>query len=173
MAILFCGSTADIPVMFLGLRGVLSLYFVFFAGFFVDLLSDLFWYVLGHKIGVHRFEKMRLFHQKPERMKMIGRALDKYGMAMLFCSKFVYYLGIPTQIVAGAHKYPFKKMLIANALGNACLLLVVYSLARIFASEIVAEHYLKNAYVAFFLLLVVIIILSLTISKIFGRFFNR
>lgn len=157
IALLFFGSIADVPVMFLATHGVLSVTFVFIAGFLTDLIPDLFWYWLGARIGVERFEKLPFFKQKPERVEAVGRALDKYGAIILFFSKFVYATGVPTQVVAGAHRYPIKKMLLANSLGAACWLIILYSLATAFSSIDLIERYISDAKIAFLVFVVIVI----------------
>ncbi|MEO5635087.1 MAG: VTT domain-containing protein [Candidatus Paceibacterota bacterium] len=165
LVMLFLGNIADVPIMFLGVRGELSLYFVFIASFCTDIFSDLFWYWLGGKIGLSRFERIWFFKGKEEKIETVGKALNRYGFVILFLSKFITTLGVPSQIVAGAHKYPIKKLLLANIVGAASLLLVVYNLARIFASDTVAEKFLKNADLALVLFVSFIVLLHYLISK--------
>src|SRR5262245_56445900 len=110
LGLLFFGSIADVPAMFLGVRGEISLTFVIVVGFATDIASDFFWYWLGARVGVERFERMKFFRTNPERMKIIERALEKYGMILLFASKFIHSFGVPTQIATGVHHYPLRKM---------------------------------------------------------------
>lgn len=158
LALLFVGSIADVPVMFLAVRGMLPLSFVFIVGFLADVIPDFFWYWLGGKIGIERFERLPFLKQKPERMEAVGTALDKYGGLILFGSKFVYAFGIPTQVVAGAHHYSLKKMMAANALGAAGWLALLYYLAKIFNSVDVVEQHLENAKIAFLAFFVIALV---------------
>ncbi len=153
LALLFIGSIADVPAMFLAARGMLPLGFILIVGFLADVLPDFFWYWLGGKIGIHRFSKLKFFRQEPKRLEKVDHAFHTYGGFILFFSKFVYLFGIPSQIVAGMHHYPLKKMVLANALGAASWLAVLYVLARIFSNTEVIETYLtdtKLAFLAFF-----------------------
>lgn len=172
-ALLFIGSIADVPVMFLAERGEIPLSFVFIAGFLADVVPDFFWYWLGKKIGLERFARIPLFQQKPERIQKVDRALHRYGAYILFSSKFAYAFGIPTQIVAGAHRYPLKKFFIANSLGAAGWLVLLYWLAKIFSSIDVIEEHLENAKLAFFVFLVAGIGLYFLIGIPLKRLFNR
>ena len=172
-AILFLGTAADVPVMFLGVQGIISLYFVFIVGFLTDIFSDFFWYWLGQKIGVKRFERIKFFKVKPERMEMVSLALNKYGILMLYCSKFIYSLGVPTQIVAGAHRYSKKKFLLANSLGGMSVLLILYVAAKISPSVELAQSHTRNMYLNMLIFILIIGIFSVLLSKFLKRFFNR
>lgn len=151
LGLLFVGSIADVPAMFLAVRGELPLAFIFIAGFLADVLPDFLWYWLGQKIGIERFSRLRFFRQNPARLSAIGHVLDKRGGIILFGSKFVYAFGIPTQIVAGAHHYDMKKFILANSLGAAGWLLLLYYLAKVFSTVAIVEMYVKDAKIAFLL----------------------
>lgn len=165
IAMLVLGNVANVPLMFLGVRGYLSLSFIFIVGFLTYLLSDLFWYWIGWKIGIEKFERIKFFRQKPERMDMMSRALDKYGILMLYGSKFIYTSGILTQVVAGAHRYSIKKTLLANMLGAVSLLVIMYSLALVFSSELIIDKYLENTQIALLVFFLAITIIHFLISK--------
>jgi membrane protein DedA with SNARE-associated domain len=173
LALLAFGTIADVPVMFLAMRGEISLAFVIIVGFATDIASDFFWYWLGEKIGIERFQKLRFFRNNPERMALVGRALDKYGMLLLFASKFIHSFGVPTQIVSGAHRYPLKKMFIANALGGVGTIVVIYAMAKIFTSEAVVEEYLGNAKLALLAFVVVLVGLHFLVSAPLKKYFSR
>jgi membrane protein DedA with SNARE-associated domain len=155
LGLLFIGSIADVPAMFLAVQGQIPLLFIFVAGFMADVIPDFFWYWLGGKIGIKRFEKLPLFKQDPKRMKLVEKALSRYGGVILFASKFVYAFGIPTQIVAGAHRYDLKKMFLANALGAASWLALLYYLARAISGVSIIEKYIRDAKLLFLLFLII------------------
>jgi membrane protein DedA with SNARE-associated domain len=172
LALLFIGSIADVPTMFLAVRGALPLGFVLAAGFLADVIPDFFWYWLGGKIGVARFERLPFLKQKPERMEAIERAFEKYGAFILFGSKFVYAFGIPSQITAGAHRFDLKKMFLANALGSAGWLAVLYVLARTFNSELIIETHLHSVELGFTLFFAASLILYFAAGFVARRIFG-
>lgn len=169
LALLFIGSIADVPAMFLAVRGSLPILFIFVVGFLADVGPDFFWYWLGGKIGLERIRRFRFFRRESKRLDKADSIFHRYGALMLFFSKFVYAFGIPTQIVAGAHHYNLKKMFIANALGSAGWLAVLYMLARTFTSEVVIEHNLHNAELNFTLFVVAGLIIYFLVSFIARR----
>lgn len=170
LALLTVGSIADVPVMFLAVHGTISLIFVAVAGILADILPDFFWYWLGAKIGVEGFCKLPIFHQKPERLEKIGRALDHYGGYLLFGSKFMYAFGIPTQVMAGAHRFPLKRAVLANSLGSIGWLVILYFLAHIFTSSEAAEAGLQDAQLDFTAFVAVSILLYIILSKTLKHF---
>ncbi len=149
LSLLLVGSIADVPVVFLAVQGSLPLLFVVIAGFLADILPDFLWYWLGRKIGVRGFSKLHFFRQKPERLEKIGRTLDRYGAYLLFASKFMYAFGIPAQIMAGVHRYPLRKAVIANSVGSLGWLILLFVLAHFFTSSAAAEVGLKDVRFAF------------------------
>lgn len=149
LALLFVGSIADVPAMFLAVRGMLPLSFIFIAGFLADILPDFLWYWMGQKIGLERISKIKFFRQDPKRIDRADRVFHKYGGWILFFSKFVYLFGIPTQIVAGAHRYNKKKWFVANALGALGWLVLLYYLAVTFTRVDFIENELHNVQTAF------------------------
>lgn len=173
LALLLFGNIADVPFMFLAVRGEISLPFVYIVGFLTDVGSDFFWYWLGGKIGVERFENMKFFKQNPERINFVSKALDKYGMFMLFSSKFIHSMGVPTQIVAGAHRYPKGKFLIANVLGAGSTATVIYLMAKAFNSVDLIERYLHNINVSLLIFFLSAIGLHFLISGPLKRMFSR
>jgi membrane protein DedA with SNARE-associated domain len=170
--LLFFGSLADVPVMFLAVKGVLPLPFILIVGFLADIIPDFFWRWLGGKIGLERFENIPFLKFDKKRIKASDQAFHSYGGLILFCSKFIYLFGIPTQIVAGAHHYPLRKFFVANALGSAGWLLLLYTLAHLFTSSDIAEDYLRNGQLAFTLFLVVAFILYFILNLAFKKFFT-
>jgi len=170
--LLFFGSVADVPVMFLAVKGVLPLAFVVIVGFLADIIPDFFWRWLGGKIGIERFENIPFFKFDRKRIEASDRAFHSYGGLILFCSKFIYLFGIPTQIVAGAHQYPLRKFFVANALGSAGWLVLLYTLAHIFTSSDIAEDYLRNGELAFTLFLVAAFILYFVLNVAFKKLFT-
>jgi len=175
LALLFVGSIADVPAMFLAVRGELPLAFIFIAGFLADILPDFFWYWLGGKIGLERITKIRFrfLRQEERRVKKADKAFHRYGGFILFFSKFVYLFGIPTQIVAGAHRYDLRKMFIANALGAAGWLALLYSLARTFEKVSIVEDYIKDVKIAFLLFFIIAFLIHYLIGRPLARVFNR
>jgi len=172
LLLLFVGSIADVPVMFLALQGTIPLAFVFIVGFLADIIPDFFWYWLGQKISKENLQKLWFFKNKPHRLENVGKALDKYGAFILFGSKFVYAFGIPTQVMAGAHKYKLPKFVLANALGSAGWLLLLYSLAHFFTSSDIVEDYLRNGKIALAVFLIVAFGLYYLLDLCFKRFFT-
>jgi membrane protein DedA with SNARE-associated domain len=173
LSLLLIGSIADVPVMFLAVDGSLSLWFVCIAGFLADILPDFFWYWLGQRIGVEGFCKLPIFRQRPEHLEAIGRTLDRFGGLLLFGSKFIYAFGIPTQVMAGAHHFPLKRAVVANALGSAGWLVLLYALAHIFTSSDIAEAHLKSARLDFTLFIIFGIIVYFLIGLVAKRFLDR
>ncbi|MDB5194711.1 MAG: hypothetical protein JWN50_725 [Parcubacteria group bacterium] len=173
LVLLFFGSVADIPVMFLAVRGMLPLGYILVVGFLADIIPDFFWYWLGQKIGLERFEKLPLFKQKPERLEAVGDALDSYGAYILFGSKFVYLFGIPAQIVAGAHHFPLKRAAVANALGSIGWLALLYVLARTFASVTIIKTYVHNAELTFTLFVVTALVMYGLVSWFYNSMVAR
>jgi membrane protein DedA with SNARE-associated domain len=165
LGLLFVGSIADVPAMFLAVRGMLPLPFIFIVGFLADVIPDFFWYWLGGKIGIERFGKLRFFRQNPARLEVLGRVFDKRGGLILFGSKFVYAFGIPSQIVAGAHRYDLKKMFLANSLGALGWLILLYYLAKAFSTISVIEKYIKDTKVAFLLFFAAAIALHFLLGR--------
>ncbi len=172
LALLFVGSIADVPAMFLAVQGEISLPFVFIAGFLADVLPDFLWYFLGHKIGIERFSKLRFFRQNPKRVRLMDKAFSKYGGTILFGSKFVYALGIPTQVIAGAHGYPIKKMFLANSAGALAWLLLLYYLAKVFTSVNVVEHYIRDAKFAFLAFAAIALLIHFFLGSPMKRLLN-
>lgn len=172
LALVLIGSVADVPIMFLAVRGALPLLFVVLAGFLADILPDFFWYWLGGKIGIERFERLPFLKQKPERMEALEHSLEKHGAYILFCSKFVYLFGIPAQITAGAHHYPLKKAFIANSLGSLGWLLILFVLAHIFTSVDIIESHLHSAELSFTIFAAVAVLIYALLSKVLKRFID-
>jgi len=172
IGLLFFGSLADVPVMFLAVKGILPLAFILIVGFLADIIPDFFWHWLGGKIGLERFENIKFLKFDKKRIKTSDKAFHKYGGLILFCSKFIYLFGIPTQIVAGAHNYPLRKFFVANALGSAGWLLLLYTLAHVFTSSDIAEDYLKSGELAFTLFLIAALILYFILNLLFRKFFS-
>lgn len=173
LGLLFVGSIADVPAMFLAVRGTLPLSFIFIVGFLADVGPDFLWYWLGKRIGIERIGRLRLFRQNPERLAALGRVFDRRGSLILFCSKFVYAFGIPTQIVAGAHRYDLKKMALANSLGALGWLLLLYYLAKAFTTVTIIEKYLKDTKIAFLLFFAVAIIFHFLLGTPLKKILKR
>lgn len=173
LALLFVGSLADVPVMFLAVRGMLPLIFVFIVGFLADVLPDFFWYWLGGKIGLERISKLRFFRQDKKKINQADSAFHRYGGFILFFSKFVYLFGIPSQIVAGAHRYDLRKMFIANALGSAGWLAILYTLARAFDSVKIIQSYLDSTTELFLGFIIVAALIYYLLGRPLVRIINR
>lgn len=105
-------------------------------------------------------------------MENIAKALDRYGAFILFGSKFVYAFGIPTQVMAGAHKYKLPKFALANALGSAGWLLLLYTLAHFFTSSELVEDYLQDGKIALAVFLVVAFSIYFLLDISFKKLFD-
>jgi membrane protein DedA with SNARE-associated domain len=173
LALAVFGSAADIPAIFLAVHGALPLTFILVASFLADVIPDFLWYILGKKIGVERFGKLRFFRRNPERLEKMDRAFNKHGFALLFGSKFVSGTAIPAQIIAGAHRYPLDRMFYANALGSISWVTLLYFLAKTITSLHNLEIFVKDIKYAFVFFLLISISLYLFLGSSLKRILNR
>lgn len=173
LILLFVGQIADVPIMFLALHGDISLAFVFIAGFLTDVTPDFFWYGVGRRIGISRFEHLPIFRNNTERIEKLDRAFHKYGGFILFSSKFIVGTGIASQVIAGAHRYNIYKAFVANALGSLSWLTLLYALARYFGSISVIQTGLEDIKYALLIFVLLVIGIRFLLSLPLGRSVSR
>lgn len=171
-SLIVAGSLGDVPFMFLAVHGSISLTFLIIAGFLADILPDFFWYWLGMRLATGHLKKLSFFRKKPDRLDRVGKGLDRYGSLILFGSKFVWAFGIPSQIVAGMHRYPLKKAVVANTLGSACWIALLYIMAHIFTSSDIAKQHLETAE-SFILFAILALVIYFVLGHLFERFVGK
>ncbi len=130
LSLMLFGTAALVPLMFFATQGLISLKLVFFSALFAFWFIDIFLYGVGWKVTSDRIKKVRYFESKPGHFDNLERAMRKYGFYFLFWSKFIFGSGIPTQILAGAYRFPLSKTMLVNLGGALAWISTVFVLAE-------------------------------------------
>ncbi len=107
------------PSIFLGLS-IFHPVSVFFAALFGSVLGGSTNYVIGIK-GVHNF----LIKRSPKKEKKAEEWMKKWGVLIVFLAPWIYIIGDPALIAAGALKMDIKKFFVAIFLGNVLKISVI------------------------------------------------
>ena len=166
------GWEASVPLMYFAAQGHLAMSFVLTAGVLGNVVSDTLWYIIGRRITHERIAKIRYFKNKPGQYSAISRAVRKQGYLFLFCSKFLYGMGIPAHILSGAYRLPFLRSMLVNILGSLTWLLFVFALAR-GAQEIPSlKEDLVVAQLVFAAFVLLMFALHFGVGKVMKKYFD-
>lgn len=102
-------------------HGLVSPWFVWFAGASGAIIGDSIGYFIGHTQG-RRFLKVlsRIFpkHINPPTIKLAESIFRRHGSKTVFFGRFIALLRILAGPLAGVLHMPYKKFLLANASGG-------------------------------------------------------
>jgi membrane protein DedA with SNARE-associated domain len=173
LSVCFLGSGALVPIMYAGVREQASLGWIFASATIGLLILDIIWYFLAQKLGAQRVEKWWIARRKPERFKMIESAVQKHGAKILFWSKLIHGVGIPSQLVAGLFKVPFKKFLAANIFGAMVWVTIVYFLAKSIASVDILKSKVVHIEIGFIIFIATFLILNTLATRFIKKYIKK
>lgn len=112
------GETALVIAAVAAGQGHLSAVGVAVAGAGGAIVGDNFGYLIGRRYGVRlvRVRGFRVFYTE-ERLQQAERFFARHGWTAVFFGRFVAFLRIFAGPLAGTHRMPWRRFLIANALG--------------------------------------------------------
>jgi membrane protein DedA with SNARE-associated domain len=85
----------------------------------------------------------------------------------------MYAFGIPAQVMAGTHHFPLRRAVIANALGSAGWLVLLYALAHVFTSSSVAEASLREVRLDFTLFVAIGLMIYFLLGKLAKKLISK
>ena len=104
-----------------------------------DLVADVFWYRVGHKLGtlgaIQKYTKQGVSAQTLDR---ISNAFYKHQNIVLIASKLTCgfgFLAIPVIVAAGAYKISFRRFLVIYGVGGCVWTLVPMSVGFYFGTR--------------------------------------
>lgn len=110
----FAGDSFVFPGIYLALEKTISLTWFFVVVVSATVLSDAIWYLFGRVLSIKKIRRLSILKNRQENINRILNSFEKYGIRIIFLSKFIYGTRIITQIIFGSVKYNFFKYLFLN-----------------------------------------------------------
>ena len=100
--------------------GLLRPQFVFLAGIIGNLIADVLWYSVGSRGKTEWFLKRgNRFGVRHEHIDRLSRGLDQHAVKILLMAKLSFGLAVPTLLVTGITRVPWRKWFPIVFIGEA------------------------------------------------------
>ncbi len=123
------GETVLLPVIHYSLEGNIGISEVVLISVAATLISDLAWYYLARIAPLGKIRNWRRVKEHESSFENLSRLFGKYGLRILFFSKFVYGTRILAQVVCGIKRVNPWKYLAVNVAGTVAYVLFLYAIA--------------------------------------------
>lgn len=157
------GETALLVGAVLAARGHLSPAGVGAAGWAGAVLGDNAGYLIGRRWG-QGFMSLRGVRRvyTPERVARADRFFNRYGWLAVFVGRFVALLRIFAGPLAGMHRMPWPRFILANALGAAVWVGAVIALGLVIGGnlDLAARILARSGYAGLAAVLLVLLLVS-------------
>lgn len=143
--------------------GHLSLPWVLFVAAAAAIVGDNGGYWIGRKVGFLVIERYgRVLHIDESKIERARKFFARHGAKTVFTGRFIALLRTWTALLAGVGHMRYGTFMLYNALGGITWAVIFGELGYIFGRNLPRlEHYAGQATVAFVLLGVLIVVLSL------------
>lgn len=131
------GETVFFPAAYLVYSGTLEFWPVLIVSLFATLVADNVWYFIGRIVPREKLLKLRVVEKRGEMLEKSSAWFDKYGLRILFYSKFLYGTRVIVQIVCGMRRLSFLPYLLVNTLGLVTVYILIFAI--IFTTNISIE----------------------------------
>lgn len=131
LGIIFLGGLVLLPAMYLSTTGTINLGVLLVITLAAALFADSFWYFIGATAKKKRFYALPLIRTRLEQAKAFSGFFEKHGVLLVFVAKFVYGARLASHILAGVHRLPFFKFIVAVLSGTAVWFGVFYTLLHV------------------------------------------
>lgn len=165
------GEIVLMSAALLASQGYVDPAMVWAAGAIGAIIGDSIGYVLGHHYGYKLLDRLaRWFphHVNDRTIKLAKKVFHLHGIKVVFFGRFIAILRIFAGPLSGILKLPYRRFLLANALGG-----IVWSglaVWLVYFLGIIAEHWLKRlSWIA----LGVALLIGVIVSIVFRRRINN
>ena len=131
------GETALLVGVFLATQGRLSVVLVALAGWIGAVVGDNLGYLVGRHWG-RRLLEMRAVRRlyRPDRVARAEDFFERRGWVAVFTGRFVALLRIFAGPLAGIHRMPWPRFVLANAIGGAVWVAVIVIVGVLIGSNL-------------------------------------
>lgn len=127
---IFLGGLILIPALYLSTLQAVSLPLLFVLIVTSSMVADSAWYFLGKHIKKEGVYSLRFVKNRLEEAKKFSKFYARYGVWVVFFTKFIYGTRIASHLLAGMHKVRFMRFLIATATGTALWFTIMFFLIK-------------------------------------------
>jgi membrane protein DedA with SNARE-associated domain len=178
IATIFLGNIsafASFWIVFQGYFGMWGVPFLILTIFLADVTGDLLWYALGRATRDTKFGRW-IKHRLPSWHGRVERAFERNGKRWIILSKFFYASAFPVIFSAGWSRMEFKKFFHNSVLSVVIWLPILIGLSYGLISGLAplrAVAIFRNFELAFFIGLVLFLLLDYFIAKFIEKAFRR
>jgi membrane protein DedA with SNARE-associated domain len=119
IGIIFTGGAALLAGMLFSFAGKLNIFVVFAVTVLAALTADATWYFIGWRAKKDKLYSYSFVQKRVEEARAFSRFFERHGVALVFFTKFIWGTRIASHVLAGMHKVPFFRFVMATTLGTA------------------------------------------------------
>jgi membrane protein DedA with SNARE-associated domain len=133
-------------------------------------IADLFWYFVGRTLPLTYFANISFFKKRANIIHSFSQSFKKYGLLLIFFSKFVYGTRTAAQLFAGSTKIPFIKYFLVNTVSlivlNAVFTVLAYTVS---VSLEKMQEYIDAVGIGIAIFIALIIAINIIIKRCFSK----
>ncbi|MDQ3076908.1 MAG: VTT domain-containing protein [bacterium] len=168
IGMLFLGEVVLLPAIYYSLSGNIGVFEVIYVSAIATLVSDLVWYYLAFFVPIKKITTWKHVEKHQVIFQKLSTLFDRYGLLILFLSKFVYGTRILVQIICGLKQVNIVKYLIVNTIGVFSYIAFLYVIA-LSVSNAISFRILGGMKISMIVFIVLVIIINLWVKYYIQR----
>jgi membrane protein DedA with SNARE-associated domain len=164
------GEAVLLPALYFGVQETLITEYIWGISLLAMTIADLFWYFVGRTLPLTYFANISFFKKRANIIHSFSQSFKKYGLLLIFFSKFVYGTRTAAQLFAGSTKIPFIKYFLVNTVSlivlNAVFTVLAYTVS---VSLEKMQEYIDAVGIGIAIFIALIIAINIIIKRCFSK----